>query len=174
MSAAKWDAALVAAALVTVGVAGGCVLTTVAGPEPSPAITKTATVRVTLPPKTLPPTTVTITRTVERASRSGRISTPERLAGMNIKGSRPLYLAYARARVPADQWPCLRKLWQRESGWNPKADNPRSSAYGIPQMLRMKPGTPWRTQITRGLGYIDHRYGTPCAAWAHFGRKGWY
>jgi hypothetical protein len=170
----RLDAALVAAALLGVGVAGGCVLTTSIGPEPAPAITKTATVRVTVPPKT-----VTVTRIVERASRSYRVNVPERMGTQRpridrVKGSRALYLAYARARVPADQWPCLRKLWQRESGWNPKSDNPRSSAYGIPQILRLKPGTPWRIQIDRGLGYIDHRYGTPCAAWAYFGRKGWY
>jgi hypothetical protein len=86
MSTARWDAALVAAALVTVGVAGGCVLTTTVGPEPSPAITKTATQRVTLPPKT-----VTVTRTIERASRSSqRVTVPERTSNQRLTMPREL------------------------------------------------------------------------------------
>jgi len=80
------------------------------------------------------------------------------------------------------QWTCLRKLWQRESEWNERADNPSSDAYGIPQALpgsRMrKAGWDWRTnprtQIKWGLSYIKGRYNTPCAAWAHSERKGWY
>ncbi|HYF72265.1 MAG TPA: lytic transglycosylase domain-containing protein, partial [Nocardioides sp.] len=35
----------------------------------------------------------------------------------------------------SDQFGCLDSLWTRESGWNPSADNPTSSAYGIPQAL---------------------------------------
>ncbi|MGK5444844.1 lytic transglycosylase domain-containing protein [Micromonospora sp. URMC 105] len=81
-----------------------------------------------------------------------------------------------------DQMPCLDKLWTKESGWNHKASNPSSGAYGIPQAL---PGSKmgsvaddWRTnpatQIKWGLGYIEGRYGDPCGAWAHSQRVGWY
>jgi hypothetical protein len=81
-----------------------------------------------------------------------------------------------------DQMPCLNKLWDKESGWNHKAENPSSGAYGIPQAL---PGdkmasvaSDWRTnpatQITWGLGYIKGRYGTPCSAWQHSQNVGWY
>lgn len=81
-----------------------------------------------------------------------------------------------------DQWPYLDALWTRESGWNELADNPTSSAYGIPQSL---PGTKmavvgpdWRTnpdtQIRWGLAYIAARYGNPQGAWAHSQRFGWY
>ncbi|MFI7575184.1 lytic transglycosylase domain-containing protein [Micromonospora sp. NPDC049497] len=81
-----------------------------------------------------------------------------------------------------DQFPCLDKLWDKESGWNHKARNPSSGAYGIPQAL---PGSKmgsvaddWETnpttQITWGLGYIEGRYGTPCKAWAHSQDVGWY
>src|SRR6478609_3840779 len=61
------------------------------------------------------------------------------------------------------QWTCLKKLWTRESGWRVKADNPSSSAYGIPQALPgKKMGKGWkssaRTQIKWGLKYIDSRY----------------
>lgn len=83
---------------------------------------------------------------------------------------------------PEDQWAYLDALWQRESGWNHLADNPTSSAYGIPQSL---PGTKmavvgsdWRTnpetQINWGLAYIGARYGTPQKAWAHSEAVGWY
>ncbi|QGQ20169.1 DUF348 domain-containing protein [Cellulomonas sp. JZ18] len=81
-----------------------------------------------------------------------------------------------------DQFACLLKLWQKESGWRVDADNPTSSAYGIPQALpgskMASAGADWRTnpatQITWGLGYIAGRYGTPCAAWAHSQAKNWY
>ncbi|GFJ91334.1 hypothetical protein Prum_049760 [Phytohabitans rumicis] len=34
-----------------------------------------------------------------------------------------------------DQFPCLDKLWTKESGWNHKARNSSSGAYGIAQAL---------------------------------------
>ncbi|WP_461184263.1 aggregation-promoting factor C-terminal-like domain-containing protein [Xylanimonas ulmi] len=81
-----------------------------------------------------------------------------------------------------DQWQCLDSLFQKESGWNPSAQNRSSGAYGIPQAL---PGSKmgsvaadWQTnpatQITWGLNYIAGRYGTPCAAWGHSQSTGWY
>ncbi|NYF56911.1 lytic transglycosylase domain-containing protein [Micromonospora purpureochromogenes] len=81
-----------------------------------------------------------------------------------------------------DQMPCLDKLWTKESGWNHKASNPSSGAYGIPQALPgSKMGTvadDWRTnpatQIKWGLGYIEGRYNDPCGAWAHSQSVGWY
>ena len=36
-----------------------------------------------------------------------------------------------------------------------------------------KTSDPYR-QIDAGLIYIKNRYGTPCAAWDHFQRYGWY
>lgn len=77
---------------------------------------------------------------------------------------------------------CLVALWQRESNWNPYAENPSSGAYGIPQSLpgsKMGSVAPdWRTnpvtQITWGLNYIAGRYGTPCSAWGHSESVGWY
>ena len=82
----------------------------------------------------------------------------------------------------SDQFGCLDSLWTRESGWNPSADNPTSSAYGIPQALpgskMASAGADWATnpvtQITWGLGYIRDRYGSPCGAWAHSESVGWY
>ena len=80
------------------------------------------------------------------------------------------------------QYNCLVSLWNRESGWRYNADNPYSSAYGIPQALPGKKmssaGSDWKTnpktQIKWGLGYIDKRYNTPCGAWQASKRKGWY
>lgn len=72
-----------------------------------------------------------------------------------------------------NQFRYLRMLWQKESGWRHTADNPKSSAYGIPQMLGMTEKDP-RKQIKMGLKYIKHRYGTPQAAWKHWAKKGWY
>jgi flagellar biosynthesis GTPase FlhF len=80
------------------------------------------------------------------------------------------------------QFSCLEKLWNKESRWRVDADNPTSSAYGIPQALpgvRMAAyGSDWRTnpvtQIKWGLDYIEDAYGSPCDAWAHSQAKGWY
>lgn len=81
-----------------------------------------------------------------------------------------------------DQWGCLNSLWQRESNWNPSAHNPYSGAYGIPQSLpaskMASAGADYltnpATQIRWGLGYIQGRYGSPCGAWGHSERTGWY
>jgi hypothetical protein len=93
----------------------------------------------------------------------------------------------ARAMLPqfgfgSDQFSCLDSLYNRESGWNVHADNPSSSAYGIPQALpgskMSSAGSHWAddpaTQIRWGLGYIKARYGTPCGAWGHSESHNWY
>jgi hypothetical protein len=80
------------------------------------------------------------------------------------------------------QWTCLNSLWIRESNWRWNADNPTSSAYGIPQALpgskMASAGSDWATnpvtQIEWGLDYIADRYGSPCNAWAHSESVGWY
>jgi len=59
-------------------------------------------------------------------------------------------------------------------GWNEKAGNPSSGAYGIPQSLpaskMASAGSDYRTnpatQIKWGLSYIQGRYQNPCNAWA--------
>jgi hypothetical protein len=80
---------------------------------------------------------------------------------------------YARGLVGTVQWPCLRALWQRESGWRADADNPSSTAFGIAQRLDETSTDP-AVQIRRGLDYIAHRYGDACAAWAFWQRARWY
>jgi hypothetical protein len=93
----------------------------------------------------------------------------------------------ARAMLPdfgfgSDQFSCLDSLYVGESGWNVHADNPSSSAYGIPQALpgskMSSAGSDWEdnaaTQIRWGLGYIQGRYGSPCSAWSFKQGNGWY
>ncbi|CAM3457213.1 lytic transglycosylase domain-containing protein [Nocardioides dubius] len=82
----------------------------------------------------------------------------------------------------SSQFGCLDSLWTRESNWRVNADNPTSSAYGIPQALpgskMSSAGADWATnpvtQIRWGLGYIQDRYGSPCSAWGHSQSVGWY
>jgi hypothetical protein len=82
----------------------------------------------------------------------------------------------------SDQFSCLNALYVSESGWNVHADNPTSSAYGIPQALpgskMASAGPDWAenpaTQIRWGLNYIRSSYGTPCGAWAFKQIHQWY
>jgi hypothetical protein len=93
----------------------------------------------------------------------------------------------ARALMPlyglaTSQFSCVDNIWEHESRWNVHADNPYSSAYGIPQALpgsKMSSAGPnWQnsaeTQIRWGLGYIKSRYGSACAAWSFKQAHGWY
>ncbi|KRE93471.1 hypothetical protein ASG76_13510 [Nocardioides sp. Soil774] len=91
----------------------------------------------------------------------------------------------ARALLPAygfssDQFSCLDSLYVSESDWRIDADNPSSSAYGIPQALTelhdMPAGymTSAEVQIRWGLDYIRDAYGTPCSAWSFKQGHGWY
>jgi len=68
---------------------------------------------------------------------------------------------------------CLDELLHKESRWNYKAKNPKSSAFGLFQMIGNKEQDPIK-QIDKGLKYIEHRYGTACKALAHHKIKGWY
>lgn len=80
----------------------------------------------------------------------------------------------------ADQFGCLDQLYESESGWRVDADNPTSSAYGIPQALTQTHDLPadYRTnpvtQIRWGLQYIKDNYGTPCGAWSFKQGNNWY
>ena len=80
------------------------------------------------------------------------------------------------------QYACLEPLWNAESGWDHRAANRSSGAFGIPQALpggkMASAGSDWRTnpetQIRWGLSYIESRYGNPCSAWSHFKKHHWY
>ena len=84
------------------------------------------------------------------------------------------YKLYAHIKLhSAKEYRCLELLWHKESRWNPRANNPKSSAYGIPQLLKLRELDPYK-QIDLGLKYIDHRYGTVCKALAHHKKAGHY
>jgi hypothetical protein len=93
------------------------------------------------------------------------------------------YKEYAMGRLGGSggEFTCLENLWGKESGWNPNAQNPSSTAYGIAQFLDStwagtgiaKTSDGYR-QIDAGLIYIQKRFGSPCGAWAHSQSVGWY
>lgn len=88
-------------------------------------------------------------------------------------------------------YPALVELWNRESGdptagsskvtWNPLAQNPTSTAFGIAQFLNGtwagtgigKTTNPLQ-QIMAGLIYIHNRYGNPRNALAFHSANNWY
>jgi hypothetical protein len=103
----------------------------------------------------------------------------------NLSDADPRTLA--RALMPlyglsTSEFGCLDRIWTQESGWNVYADNPYSSAYGIPQALpgskMASAGPDWQTsaetQIRWGLDYIRDRYGSACAAYSFKQARGWY
>lgn len=105
---------------------------------------------------------------------------------------------YAQSLLPEygldpSQFSQLVSLWNRESSWNPHAENPGSGAYGIGQILGSHTnygkvaGEPsvitqsspwyrnsWQNQINWALGYIKNRYGSISNAWAHELEYHWY
>jgi TP901 family phage tail tape measure protein len=78
------------------------------------------------------------------------------------------------------EWNALYALIQKESSWNPTAQNPTSSAYGLFQFLNSTWG-PYggktsnaTLQAQYGLRYIQGRYGDPIGAWAFHRAHNWY
>ena len=99
--------------------------------------------------------------------------TPAKAYNPNVES----YKLYAHMKLLNDkQYRCLVTLWTLESRWNPKADNPKSSAYGIPQLLNMTETNPYK-QIDLGLKYITHHRiykGDTCKALDRHKRVGHY
>lgn len=80
-----------------------------------------------------------------------------------------------------DQFGDLNWLLTRESGWNPNAQNPTSTAYGLFQFLNSTWGTVGghktsdpKLQLEYGLKYIRQRYGDVKGARAFWNRNHWY
>jgi hypothetical protein len=114
-------------------------------------------------------------------------------AATNLQGA-SAYQQYAAQELSrrglngATELTCLIPLWNHESGWNPNAANPSSTARGIPQiMMNIHYGADWQSsaagvayltnpqvQINKGLDYIIGRYGTPCNAWGTWQSQSWY
>ncbi|WP_328536969.1 transglycosylase SLT domain-containing protein [Streptomyces sp. NBC_00344] len=90
--------------------------------------------------------------------------------------------AMARQMMPSDQFQCFSNIVSHESGWNYKATNAGSGAYGLVQALpgskMSSAGADWQsnpaTQIKWGLNYMDSRYQSPCGAWSFWQANSWY
>jgi hypothetical protein len=110
-------------------------------------------------------------------------------AGPAIGGGNASNQAIGRRMAAAMGWTGqqfadLVSLWNGESGWNERAMNASSGAYGIPQSLpaskMASAGGDWRTnpatQIRWGLDYIRSVYGNPSTAWARWNQRSphWY
>lgn len=84
-------------------------------------------------------------------------------------------MRYAKAGWNWDrhQRKCAYSLFMKESKFDHLADNPRSTAFGIGQVLKETSKDP-AIQILNAYKYIKHRYDTPCRALSHHSRKNWY
>ena len=89
--------------------------------------------------------------------------------------NKALIISYLNALGYNDsQVKCAITLWTRESRLDHLADNKRSSAYGIAQLLGEKSSDP-SIQILHGIRYVEHRFfGSFCRALQHSDRRGWY
>ena len=80
------------------------------------------------------------------------------------------------------QFQCFSNIVSRESGWNYRAVNASSGAYGLMQALPgskySSVGSDWQTnpatQIQWGLNYMNSRYDSPCGAWSFWQANNWY
>jgi hypothetical protein len=91
-----------------------------------------------------------------------------------ITENKEAYKLYAYVKlINAKEFICLNALWTKESQWSSTARNKKSTAAGIPQLLKLTEKDPYK-QIDLGLKYISARYSSPCNAWAFFKLKGYY
>lgn len=79
------------------------------------------------------------------------------------------------------EWDALNHIINSESGWNPNAQNPTSTAYGLFQFLNStwagfpygKTSDPYKQSVD-GMEYIRRRYIDPIGAWNFHLAHGWY
>lgn len=128
--------------------------------EPTKKVEIKAVVRVTPKPKKTYKPVVKHHKTYKSAPLHESNSGNPRTYAMNVLG--------------ATQFQCFSNIVERESGWNPYAQNPSSGAYGLVQALpgskMSSAGSDWRTnpitQVRWGIHYMNSRYGSPCGAWS--------
>jgi len=109
-----------------------------------------------------------------------KVAKPKSVQPRAVANSNPKQ--YALSVVGQKQFNCLEPLWDRESGWNYRAHNSSSGAYGIPQALpgskMSSAGADWKTnpitQVKWGIHYVNGRYGSACGAWNFWRSHHWY
>ncbi|QMP84598.1 transglycosylase SLT domain-containing protein [Streptomyces phage Endor2] len=159
----------------SLGMLGGAVLVDKAKAEPKPAIHDT---------QPIPKVTVTVTATPTPTPTPSKTAKPTPSPKPKLQTPKQLGKAMAAERGwTGSEWEALEQLWTNESDWNPDAQNPTSTAYGIAQFLDStwsgygipKTSDPER-QIEAGLRYIKARYGKPSAALAFWNNRypHWY
>ena len=177
----------VAVAATGVAVAGGmagsgATVTTAAADVEQDAVQPAAEVQV---PERAPAISRSDRRDAADPDKQAALSTEGRAMTVSEDSSDDDPRAIARALLPqfgfsADQFSCLDSLYVSESDWRIDADNPTSSAYGIPQALTALHDLPAdymtsaEAQIRWGLDYIRDTYGSPCSAWSFKQANNWY
>jgi hypothetical protein len=88
---------------------------------------------------------------------------------------------YARSMVSVKEYKALEELIMLESSWNPKAQNKRSTAYGLGQLLDqtweqvgIEKSADYRIQLIASHKYVMMRYGSWVKALEHHKQNGWY
>jgi cell wall-associated NlpC family hydrolase len=104
----------------------------------------------------------------------------------NGNNSKSALQSYAKALLAkygwGGQWGSFNALEMSEAGWDYKATNPTSGAYGLAQALPAgkyaSAGSDWRTngdtQLAWMMDYIKGRYGSPDSAWSFHQKNNWY
>lgn len=124
------------------------------------------------------------------AAGNGGVTVGQNFAGGATGSAKQIALAKLQAKGWGQYWDALDQLVMHESGWNPTAQNPSSSAYGLFQFMDKSRGgknDTWASvggsktsdpslQIDYGLKYIEQRYGNPQKAWDFWQRQSphWY
>jgi hypothetical protein len=87
----------------------------------------------------------------------------------------------AKALLTKQEYSCLTKLLGKESAWKASAQNPKSTASGIGQLLDstyrnlgMKKSQESVPQLVATLAYIHRRHVTACNAWQFFKENSYY
>ena len=89
--------------------------------------------------------------------------------------------SYALERVGQTQFRCLHNIVERESHWNPLAENKRTHARGLgqayPASKMRRFGHDYMTNPTTQMKWLlvyVKKYGSSCGAWSFMLSHGWY
>lgn len=103
------------------------------------------------------------------------VTIPTKASMEQKEANKIMAMKFAKAGYGWDlrQRQCIYKLFTKESRFDNYADNKRSTAFGIGQLLNEQSTDP-AIQILSAYRYIKHRYDTPCKAWEHSVSRNWY